>query len=135
MLVASLGTPYEIQTEGTILFVEDIAAKPYQIDRMLMHLNYAGKLDKIRGMIFGEMIDCVQSVDQPYTLQEVVMRVLSEFDFPVAFGLRSGHVSTGNITLPIGVEAQLEVSGNNVQFEIKQPATVRQTDRTEAVSS
>jgi muramoyltetrapeptide carboxypeptidase len=134
MLAASLGTPYEIQTDDTILFVEDIATKPYQIDRMLMQLKYAGKLDRVRGIIFGEMIDCVQSADQAYTLQEVVMRVLADFNFPVAFGLRSGHVSTGNITLPIGVEAQLQVSGN-VQFEIKQPATVRQTDRTEAVSS
>jgi len=132
MLVASLGTPYEIQTDDTILFVEDIATKPYQIDRMLVHLKYAGKLDRIRGIIFGEMIDCVQSPDQPYTLQEVVMRVLTEFDFPVAFGLRSGHVSTGNITLPIGVEAQLEVSDNNVQLEIKHPATL---SRSQAVSS
>ena len=44
MLVASLGTPYEIRTAGTILFIEDIAAKPYQIDRMLMQLKLAGKL-------------------------------------------------------------------------------------------
>lgn len=132
MLVASLGTPYEIQTDGTILFVEDVATKPYQIDRMLMHLKYAGRLDRIRGIILGEMIDCVQSPDQTYTLQEVVMRVLADFDFPVAFGLRSGHVSTGNITLPIGVEAHLEVSGNNVQLEIKEPAT---RSRTQAVSS
>ncbi|HEX7962012.1 MAG TPA: LD-carboxypeptidase, partial [Terriglobales bacterium] len=134
MLAASLGTPYEIQTDDTILFIEDIATKPYQIDRMLMQLKYAGKLDRVRGIIFGEMIDCVQSPEQTYTLQEVVMRALADFNFPVAFGLRSGHVSTGNITLPIGVEAQLQVSGN-VQFEIKQPATISQTDRTEAVSS
>ena len=135
MLAASLGTPYEIHTDATILFVEDIATKPYQIDRMLMHLKYAGKLDRVRGMIFGEMIDCVQSLDQSYTLQEVVMRVLADFDFPVAFGLRSGHVSAANITLPIGVEAQLQVSDNNVQLEIKEPATVSRTDRTQAVSS
>ena len=135
MLAASLGTPYEIQTDNTILFVEDIAAKPYQIDRMLMHLKYAGKLDRVRGMILGEMIDCVQSPDQSYALQDVVMRVLADFDFPLVFGLRSGHVSTGNITLPIGVEAQLEVFGNNVQLEIKEPATLSRTDRTQAVSS
>lgn len=135
MLVASLGTTYEIQTDQTLLFVEDIATKPYQIDRMLMQLKYADKLDQVRGIIFGEMIDCVQSAEQSYTLQEVVMRVLADFDFPVAFGLRSGHVSSGNITLPIGVEAQLQVSGNNVELEIKQPAAVSRTDRTQAVSS
>ena len=60
ILVASLGTPYEIKTDGTILFLEDIGAKPYQIDRMLMQLKLAGKLENVRGLIFGEMIDCVK---------------------------------------------------------------------------
>jgi muramoyltetrapeptide carboxypeptidase len=135
MLAASLGTPYEIKTQDTILFLEDIATKPYQIDRMLMQLKYAGKLDKVRGVVFGEMIDCVQAPEQPYTLEEVIMRVLADFDFPVAFGLRSGHVSTGNITLPIGVKTQLRVSDNNVELEVRESATVSRTDRTQAVSS
>src|SRR5262249_55242413 len=47
MLVASLGTPYEINTDGTILFIEDVMTKPYQIDRMLMHLRLAGKLARV----------------------------------------------------------------------------------------
>ena len=58
ILVASLGTPYEIRTAGTILFIEDIAAKPYQIDRMLMQLKLAGKLAEVQGIVFGEMLDC-----------------------------------------------------------------------------
>ena len=61
ILVASLGTPYEISTAGTILFLEDVAAKPYQIDRMLMQLKLAGKFNDVRGIIFGEMRDCVQN--------------------------------------------------------------------------
>ena len=61
ILVASLGTPYEIRTAGTILFIEDIAAKPYQIDRMLMQLKLGGKLADVRGIIFGEMLDCTQT--------------------------------------------------------------------------
>jgi muramoyltetrapeptide carboxypeptidase len=134
MLAASLGTPYEIRTEDTILFLEDIATKPYQIDRMLMQLKYAGKFEKVKGMVFGEMIDCVQAPDQSYTLEEVIMRVLSDFNFPVAFGLRSGHVSTGNITLPIGVTAELKVS-DNVELEIIEAATVSRTGRIQAVSS
>ena len=69
MLVESLGTPYEIHTEGTILFIEDVAAKPYQIDRMLMHLKLAGKLTAVRGIIFGEMLGCTQSPAQGYTLR------------------------------------------------------------------
>ena len=61
LLVASLGTPYEVRTEGTILFLEDVAAKPFQIDRMLMQLKLAGKLKALRGIVFGEMRDCVQT--------------------------------------------------------------------------
>ncbi len=68
ILVASLGTPYEIETEGTILFLEDVAAKPFQIDRMLMQLKLAGKLDDVRGIVFGEMLDCVQSRESGITL-------------------------------------------------------------------
>lgn len=126
MLTASLGTPYEIQTEGTILFIEDIATKPYQVDRMLMQLKLGGKLEGVRGVIFGEMIDCVQDAKQPYTLQEVVMRVLDDYDFPVGYGLRSGHVSGGNITLPLGVSARLSIS-DRVELEIQESATVAPT--------
>lgn len=124
MLVASLGTPHEIRTNGTILFLEDIAAKPYQIDRMLMQLKLAGKLNDVRGIIFGEMVDCVQSPNQGYSLEEVIMRVLDELEIPIAFGLRSGHVTRGNITLPIGVRASLEVTGSAVGIEILEPATI-----------
>ena len=63
ILVAALGTPHDINTTDTILFIEDIAAKPYQIDRMLMQLKLAGKLKDVRGIIFGEMLDCRQSSD------------------------------------------------------------------------
>ena len=92
--MASLGTPYEIRTAGTILFLEDIAAKPYQIDRMLMQLKLAGKLADVQGIIFGEMLDCEQkSRNQGYTLEEVVLRVVGDLGVPVAYGLRSGHVS------------------------------------------
>ncbi|HWZ81426.1 MAG TPA: LD-carboxypeptidase [Terriglobales bacterium] len=112
ILVASLGTPYEIRTEGTILFVEDVAAKPFQIDRMLMQLKLAGKLNGVRGIVFGEMLDCRQSQDQDYTLEEVILRVVGDLGIPVAFGMRSGHVSRANITLPIGVRARLKVAGD-----------------------
>lgn len=123
MLVATLGSPYEIQTQGTILFIEDIAAKPYQIDRMLMHLKQAGKLAGVKAIIFGEMLDCMQSKDQDYKLQEVILRVVSSLGIPVAYGLRSGHVSRRNITLPIGVRAALQVSRTGVNLEILESAT------------
>jgi muramoyltetrapeptide carboxypeptidase len=122
MLAASLGTPYEIRTAGTILFLEDLAAKPYQIDRMLMQLKLAGKLAEVRGIVFGEMLDCIQHQDQGYTLEEVVLRVVGDLGLPVAYGLRSGHVSRRNITLPIGVRASLSVGRGEVSLKILEAA-------------
>ena len=109
LLVASLGTPYEIRTQGTILFIEDRAERPYRIDRMLMQLKLAGKFDGVRGIIFGEMIDCQEPGARDYTLQHVVTRILADLRVPIAFGLKSGHVSSRSMTLPFGVHAKLKV--------------------------
>jgi muramoyltetrapeptide carboxypeptidase len=123
LLVASLGTPHEIRTAGTILFLEDVNARPYQIDRMLMQLKLAGKLEGVNGIVFGEMLDCVQTKEQGYTLQQIILRIVGDLGIPVAFGLRSGHVTRKNITLPIGVPAELSVSGGDVKFRILEAAT------------
>jgi muramoyltetrapeptide carboxypeptidase len=123
ILVASLGTPHEIRTNGTILFLEDVNAKPFQVDRMLMHLKLAGKLAGVQGIIFGEMLDCMQSKDQPYTLQEVILRIVGDLGIPIAYGLRSGHVTRKNITLPFGVRASLRVNGGEATLKIMEAAT------------
>ena len=123
ILVTSLGTPYDIRTADTLLFLEDVAAKPYQVDRMLMQLKLAGKFEGVKGIIFGEMLDCRQSDDQPYKLQDVVKRVVGDLGVPVAYGLRSGHVSRANVTLPLGVRASLNVSAE-ASLTILESATV-----------
>lgn len=118
MLVASLGTPYAAQTEGKLLFLEDIAAKPYQIDRMLMQLKLAGKFRDVKGIVFGEMLDCVQPGGQAYTLQQIILRVLGDMRIPMVYGLPSGHVSKPNITLPLGVRAKLHATpGGSLEIE------------------
>ncbi len=122
ILVASIGTPYEIKTAGTILFLEDLAEKPFQIDRMLMQLKLGGYLDQVRGIVFGEMLDCFQTANQPYTLQEVIARIVGDLGVPVAFGVKSGHVSSGNITLPFGIRASLKVSDSKVALRILESA-------------
>ena len=122
ILVASLGTAYEIKTAGTILFLEDIAAKPFQVDRMLMQLKVAGHFDAVRGIVFGEMIDCVQNANQSYTLQEVVARIVGDLGVPIAFGVKSGHVTSGNITLPFGVRSSLLVRNGQVTLKILESA-------------
>jgi muramoyltetrapeptide carboxypeptidase len=125
MLTASLGTPYEIHPDGTILFLEDLAAKPYQVDRMLMQLKLAGKLGKVRGIIFGEMLECVQPGSKSYSLEEIVLRIVGDLGVPVAYGLRSGHVSTGNIVLPLGVKARLSVSKTTVKLHVDAATVAR----------
>ncbi len=126
LLCASLGTPYEIQTRATILFVEDLNEPPYRIDRMLMQLRLAGKFKAVRGIIFGEMRRCNQGNGEDYTLQQVVMRVIGDLGIPIAFGLKSGHVSGRNFTLPFGVRAKLNL-GNNVVLEYGPAVRKRRT--------
>lgn len=115
LLCASLGTPYEIETRGTVLFVEDVAEPAFRIDRMLMQLKMAGKFAGVRGIIFGEMLKCGPRDGGDYRLQEVVRRVVGDLGIPVAYGLKSGHVSRGNFTLPLGVHATFE-AGESVSL-------------------
>jgi muramoyltetrapeptide carboxypeptidase len=107
ILTASLGTRFAPQTEGKLLFLEDVATKPYQIDRMLRQMVLAGKFDGVTGFVFGEMLECASPGASPDLLEQVILRVLDWFDGPIAIGLRSGHVSRGNVTLPFGIEAEL----------------------------
>jgi muramoyltetrapeptide carboxypeptidase len=124
ILAASLGTAYEIHTDDTILFLEDVNTKPYQVDRMLMQLALAGKFESVRGFVFGEMLDCAQPGGQDYSLQDVIARVLRERcpGVPAVFGFRSGHVSRHNITLPIGVRARLQAGPGDVRLTIVESA-------------
>jgi muramoyltetrapeptide carboxypeptidase len=124
ILVSLLGTPYEPETEGKLLFLEDTGAKPYQIDRMLWQLHQAGKLEGMRGIVFGEMLDCVSPGAPPELLEEAILHALEDFDGPIAIGLRSGHVSRENVTLTFGVEAELRIAGE-AQLNLIEPAVVR----------
>jgi len=68
------------------------------------------------------MLDCAQTATQGYTLQEVVTRIVGDMGVPVAFGVRSGHVTSGNITLPFGVQARLTVRDSKVGLKILESA-------------
>lgn len=124
ILVSLLGTPWEPATEGKLLFLEDTGAKPYQIDRMLWQLRQADKLDSVRGVVFGEMLDCVSPGAPPQLLEEVLLHAFSDLEIPIAIGLRSGHVSRQNVTLTFGVEAELRAA-DEAQLHLLQPAVAR----------
>jgi muramoyltetrapeptide carboxypeptidase len=121
ILVSLLGTPWEPSTEGTLLFLEDTGVKPYQIDRMLWQLRKAGKLDGVRGIVFGEMLDCASPGAPASLLEEAILCALDGLEVPIAIGLRSGHVSRENVTLTFGVEAELAV-GDTARLQILEPA-------------
>jgi len=121
LLVSLVGTPWEPQTEGKLLFLEDVGAKPYQIDRMLWHLRAAGKLAGVGGIVFGEMLNCASPGAPSDLLDKVILRALDGFEGPIAIGLRSGHVSRQNVTLTFGVESELRV-GNDARLDLLEPA-------------
>jgi muramoyltetrapeptide carboxypeptidase len=129
LLTASLGTRFAAQTEGKLLFLEDLGEKPYQIDRMLRHLKLAGKLEGVTGIVFGEMLDCHSPGAPADLLERVILTVLEWFPGPIAYGLRSGHVSRSNVTLPFGVEAELLVVAETAELRIEPRAQVGQEEQ------
>ena len=118
IIASLLGTPWEPHTEGTLLFLEDVGAKPYQIDRMLWQLRKAGKLEAVSGIVFGEMLDCVSPGAPPDLLDQAIVSALDGFEGPVAIGLRSGHVSRQNVTLTFGAQAEL-AAGADARLDIE----------------
>jgi len=121
LLAASIGTKWEISARDAILIVEDINCRPYQIDGMLTHLDQAGVLDGVRGFVFGEMPGCVQHPGQGYTLEEVILDVLSGYDVPIVFGFPTGHSEKPNVIVPLGVRAELTV-GTDLSFRLLESA-------------
>lgn len=121
ILVSLLGTPWEPRTEGKLLFLEDVGAKPYQVDRMIWQLRHAGKLKGVRGIVFGEMIECQSKDARPELLHDAILNALDGFKGPIAIGLRSGHVSRENVTLTFGVRAELNV-GRRARLDLLEAA-------------
>ena len=119
--MATLGTSYEIDTTDSILVLEDVDTKPYQVDRMLTQLKQAGKLEGVRGVVFGEMLNCMQNTNQGYTLEEVILDVLDETAFPILYGFPTGHTSRPNAIVPFGVACPVAARRESV-FELLEPA-------------
>lgn len=121
-LVTSLmGTPYEIETRGRILFLEDVGEEPYRIDRMLTQLRLAGKLDQAAGIVFGECSECAPNDYKPSfawdsTLGEVLDRILGSTRVPVFTGLTIGHTDD-QLTLPLGVNATLNADEKTLELK------------------
>ncbi|MGB7479069.1 MAG: LD-carboxypeptidase, partial [Burkholderiaceae bacterium] len=120
---ATLGTPYEIDLEGAILFIEDVGETPQKIDRLLTQLRLAGKLAQARGILVGDFSE----IDDPRAarkhdeadrgrLRQVWKELLEPLQIPVLAGWRSGHCDP-NLTLPIGAIVRLDADRQRLRLE------------------
>jgi muramoyltetrapeptide carboxypeptidase len=122
LIEETLGTPWELDTRGAILVLEDRGMKPYQVDRALMHLKQAGKFAGVQGIILGEFPDC-DAAPEGETVQSIARRILAPLGLPTAWGAPVGHTARQALTLPLGVHAQISSVGSGV-LRILEPACV-----------
>lgn len=105
LIVSTLGTPYECDTKGSILFLEDTHEEPYAVDRMLTQLKQAGKFKGVRGIVLGTFR--LRGVLFPNKIREVVLDCLRDFRGPILWGVRFGHCPDPLI-IPFGVPGKID---------------------------
>jgi len=115
-LVSLLGTPFDLDTRGAILFWEEVDEEPYRIDRMLNHLRSAGKLEDLQGMVVGRLERCSPKGKTPgLPLAEIVNDHLRGTRFPVVLDFPAGH-APGKLTLPLGLPARLDTGARLLEI-------------------
>jgi muramoyltetrapeptide carboxypeptidase len=121
LLEATMGTPWELDTTDSILILEDRAMKPYQVDRVLMHLKQAGKFAGVRGIVLGDFPESEPAVAGAPTVREVCARILRPLGVPIVFGAPIGHTLRPLLTIPLGIRARLDAEGEGT-LEFMEPA-------------
>ena len=117
LLTTTMGTPYEVDTAGKILLLEDIGEDIYRIDRMFTQMKLGGKLKAAAGIVVGECKDCPPpGHDSAYSLGEVIDYLLGDLGIPVLYGLSFGH-TIDQVTLPLGVPAMLDADKQTLTVE------------------
>ncbi len=124
IIEATFGTPWELDTRGAILILEDRGMKPYQIDRVLMHFMQAGKLEGVKGIVLGDFPECEAPVAGSPTVRDVCARILGPLGIPIVFGAPIGHTLRPMLTIPLGVNARLDTRGEGT-LEILEAAVTR----------
>ena len=120
LVETTLGTPWELDARGAILVLEDRGMKPWQVDRALIHLKQAGKLQGVRGIILGDFPDCEAPAGSE-TVKDVACRILGPLGVPIVWGAAIGHTSRPMLTLPLGVRAEFSDAGGGT-LRIPEPA-------------
>ncbi|HEY2353181.1 MAG TPA: LD-carboxypeptidase [Candidatus Acidoferrum sp.] len=129
LVETSIGTPWDLETDGAILVLEDRGMKPWQVDRALMHLKQAGKFKGVRGIVLGDFPECEPPMPASPTVRDVCLRILGDLGVPTIFGAPIGHTMRPMLTVPLGIEARLstkafEGAGGEGVLEILEPAVV-----------
>lgn len=115
LLAASLGTPWEIDTRGKLLFLEDIGEKTYRVDAMLTQLRNAGKFSDCAGVLLGAWTDCLpENPELTLTLPEIFRELIVPAGKPVLAGLACGHVLP-TLSLPLGANARLDADKQTLE--------------------
>lgn len=124
VIATTIGTPYEIDTRGAVLFLEDISERPYKIDRLLTHLAHAGKFDDVRAVVLGTFHDC-DTAEEPGVVLEVADEILGALGVPVVSGFDAGHYSGGGV-LPMGCEVRVNADAGTI--ELLEPVFAARSD-------
>lgn len=124
LVETTLGTPWELDTRGSLLLLEDRGMKPWQVDRTLMHLKQAGKFEGVLGIVLGEFPDCGPLMSGSATVRDVCTRILGALGVPIVYGAAVGHTPRPMLTVPLGVKAHLRTQGEG-ELEILEQAVVR----------
>jgi muramoyltetrapeptide carboxypeptidase len=116
ILYSLLGSNSDIDTEGKILFVEDVDEYLYHIDRMITNLKRNGKLAKLKGLIVGGMND-MNDNEIPFgkSIEEIILEHTKEYDYPICFGFPAGHIND-NRCIKLGVKSVLKITANGVSL-------------------
>lgn len=121
ILSALLGTPWEVDTRGKILLIEDVGEEPCRVHRYLVHLLNAGKLDGCAGICLAEFVNCGAQTVRPMwhgpslTIEEIFEDVLEPLGIPVMYGLPLGHGALLQ-TVPLGVHARMDATAGRLEI-------------------
>ncbi|MDD2216376.1 MAG: LD-carboxypeptidase [Eubacteriales bacterium] len=118
VMAAALGSPYEVDTKGKILFIEDVDERPYRLDRNLTALALAGKFEDCAGIILGTFADCEEpelEENETLTLTQIFDQVIKPFGKPTINNFRAGHIYP-QVSIPMGVRTRLDAINGTVEF-------------------